>query len=93
MDKKSRGPAITAWAVRDDPDPDEWTVNIAASILEVYFLIGALGTASLAFAEAGNKDAAELSYYVAEDLNFHLQKVGGSAAALRMAARLKEEKP
>jgi hypothetical protein len=81
---------VAAWAVQDGPNPDEYTVNIQASIMEAYCLIQALGQGAILSSSQGRKELASIAYYMAEDIAVQLNKIGGFAAAVRLAKEKSE---
>lgn len=86
-----REPVVTAWVVQDDPDPDKWTVNIQASIMDAYMLVTALSVAAMKYAADKKRDQAYVSFYLAEDIGFQLERIGGFEAAERIAKQRMEE--
>lgn len=87
MGDMKRNRLVTAWPVRDDPDPDNWTVNIQADLAVAAALVFSLQEAATSYANAGKHDAALVAYYMAEDINNTLELIGGRQAAEDSARR------
>ena len=74
-----------------DGDPGEWTVNLSLGLIEAGFVIGALQSAAVTYARQGQKDVAELVYYMSEDLAQKFNLIGGREAAMDLMARRRAE--